>query len=78
MSKYQQIIIELLKLMSQEELGSALSADQATISRWKRGNIPSGVDRGVRLMELAKQHGISLMPPPQPPLRADAPKREAA
>ena len=59
MNKYQQILIELLQRMPQEELGRELGADQATISRWKSGRIPANLDRGVRLMELARKHGVS-------------------
>lgn len=59
---YQTIVIELLKRMPQEELGRELETDQATISRWKAGRIPSNLGKGVRLMAIAEKHGISVSP----------------
>ena len=59
MNKYQQILIDLLQRMPQEELGRELGADQATISRWKSGRIPANLDRGVKLLDLARKHGVN-------------------
>lgn len=56
---YQEILVGLLSKMPQEELARELGADQATISRWKAGRIPANLDKGVRLMALARKHGIA-------------------
>lgn len=60
MSYMQSIIDALLKDMSQDELAREIGSDQATISRWKAGVIPANLDRGVRLIEIAKQRGIDV------------------
>jgi len=63
-SQTQQIIARLKAdaNLSQADIAALIDSDQSTVSRWAAGRLPENVMSHMRLIELARQHGIDVSP----------------
>ena len=59
MSQIKAALQVLRKEMSQAEIAEAIGVNQSRISRWERGDVSSGADAAVRLIELANRHAAT-------------------
>lgn len=59
MSQIKAALQVLRKEMSQAEIAEAIGVNQSRISRWEKGDVSSGADAAVRLIELANRHAAT-------------------
>ena len=59
MSQIKAALQVLRKDMSQAEIAEAIGVNQSRISRWEKGDVSSGADAAVRLIELANRHAAT-------------------
>ena len=54
MSQVQDALAVLRQTMSQAEIARAIGVNQSRISRWEKGEVASGAEAAIKLLELAE------------------------
>ena len=54
MSQIKDALTALRRTMSQAEIARAIGVNQSRISRWEKGEVASGAEAAIKLLELAE------------------------